>query len=203
MLTLSILSRVDGCVFCCEVGCQGFPTPVPFFDGQGRQVFQALTGQFMIVVEGARGASGLNPGSSLQPGLGGRPDLQIQSTRSLGNGSLAVCDAQPPNAGGVPAINPPSYNPDSPFVTNALNDFACRFEVFPRSSPCTRVDASGESRYINTAADLQYCHTVSRSAMFPPGESILTVRLRDAIGNVGPTAQVVIRVATPTPTPAP
>lgn len=201
MTTFAVLTRIDGCVFCCELGCQTTPTPTPAFDGLGRRVFETVSGQFMLVVEGVRGPSGMPPGNSLLPGFDGRPDLQIQNTRNLGNGSLAVCDTQPPNAGGVPGITPPNFALGNAFVTNVLNDFACRFEAFSRVNPCTRSDASGESRTMDPGADVQFCDIVARVAMFPPGESVLTARLRDQLGNLGPTAQIVVRVATPTPTP--
>jgi len=120
----------------------------------------------------------------------------------MGNGSLVVCDTgQPPIGGGVPGIDPPNFTPGNSFVTNALNDFACRFEAFSRADPCTRVDATGGSRMIDSNADVQFCDIVARTATFPPGESLLSVRLRDQIGNLGPTAQIVVRVATPTPVP--
>jgi len=199
--TFASLNRIDGCVFCCEVSCQLTPTPTPAFDAQGRRVFQSNSGQVVVVVEGVRGPSGILAGNSLLPGLEGRPDLQIQNTRPLGNGSLAVCDTQPPNPGGVPAIDPPSFASGDGFITNVLNDFACRFEAFSRINPCTRSDATGESRTMDPSADLQFCNVVTRTAMFPPGDSLLTARLRDLAGNVGPTAQIVLRVATPTPTP--
>lgn len=160
------------------------------------------TGQFLIVVEGVRGESGFPPARSLLPGVDGRPDLQIQNTRPLGDGSSTVCDTgQPPAGGGVPGILPPSFDPLSGLITNALVDFACRFEAFDRTSPCTRSDASGDARLIDPSAEAQFCDIVAATAVFPPGESVLTARLRDALGNVGPTAQIVVRVATPTPAP--
>jgi hypothetical protein len=43
---------------------------------------------------------------------------------------------------------------------------------------------------------------MSANAPFNPGDSIVTVRLRDTPGgNTGPTAQIIVRVNTPTPTP--
>ena len=40
-------------------------------------------------------------------------------------------------------------------------------------------------------------------AAFHPGDSIVTVRLRDVNMNIGPTAQIVVRVNTPKPKPTP
>jgi hypothetical protein len=199
--SFAVLPRIDGCVFCCEASCQSIPTPTPVLDQEGRQVFDMRTGQFLIVVEGVRGLSGFPPSRNLEPGFDGRPDLQIQSTRPMGDGSATVCDTgQPPVGGGVPGIFPPTFNPASPFVTGALMDFACRFESFDRSSPCTLVGPA-QFGFIDPAAESQFCDIVAATAVFPPGESIVTARLRDALGNVGPSKQIVIRVATPTPRP--
>jgi len=157
----------------------------------------------LLVIEAIRGEGGFAPGSSLLPGLEGRPDLQIQNTRAMGDGSAIVCDTGlPPSGGGIPGIAAPSFSPASQAVTNALNDFACRFEAFDRGSPCTRSGTEGSTgTLINPAALLQFCDNVAATATFPPGESVLTARLRDVLGNVGPTAQIVVRVATPTPQP--
>lgn len=165
-------------------------------------MYSTKSGQFIVVVEASRGLSGALPGSSLQPSAS-RPDLQIESTQPLGNGSAAVCDTGPASSGGggVPGINPPSFLPSDPTITDALNDFACRFQAFTPAAPCTFTDASGDARLVNASAALQFCDSVGTTAAFPPGESILSVKVRDVAGNLGPTAQIVVRVATPTPKP--
>jgi hypothetical protein len=196
-----VLGRIDGCTFCCEESCQATPSPTPRFDPQGREIFDSRNGQFLIVVEGTTGASGVPPGDSLMPTFDGRGDLQIQSTVSMGNGSGVVCDTgAPPAGGGIPGINPPSYEEGNSFVTDALNDFACRFQALDRTSPCTRIDATGDTRFIHPFTLQQFCNAVAVTTAFPPGEALLTVRLRDENGNPGPTKQVVVRVATFTPT---
>jgi hypothetical protein len=204
VLFLGVIPNADGCVFCCSQSCSSTPTPTPAFDAQGRRVFNMRTGQFVIVVEGAAGLSKQPPGKSLQPGDDARADLQIESARNMGNGSLAVCDTGPAafGGGGVPGINPPDFQYD-PMITDALDDFACRFQQFSAQSPCTFTDASGEPRLINLGATVQFCDFVAATALFPSGDSLVTVRLRDVAGNTGPAAQIVVRVATPTPTPKP
>lgn len=195
---------MDGCVFCCESSCAGMPTPVPVFDAQGRQVFESRSGQVFIVVEGAPGQSGLLPGQSVMPQPpANRSDLQIQNTRALGDGSAAVCDKGPASTGGggVPGISPPNFDPFNVTVTNTLNDFACRFEPHSSANACTQLNATGESRTISPFATVQFCHVVAATELLPPGENLLSVRLRDVGGNLGPTAQIVVRVATPTPQP--
>lgn len=168
----------------------------------GRRTFKTRSGQFVIVVEGRPGNSGAPVGVSLEPGIDGRPDLQIQNTRDMGNGSRTVCDTGPPSAGGggVPGVDPPRFDAEDPFVTDALNDFACRFDPsVSNSSPCTVLDEGREPRLVVSSSTAQFCDFVGSTAAFPPGDNVLTVRLRDVSGRPGPTAQIVVRVATPTP----
>ncbi|GIW45406.1 MAG: hypothetical protein KatS3mg077_2688 [Candidatus Binatia bacterium] len=198
------VARLDGCVFCCEIECQTWPTPTPEFDLQGRQVFRMSSGQFLIVVEGRPGLSGKALGTSLQPGSDGRPDLWIENDRDLGNGSLTVCDTGPPSegGGGVPGVNPPRFDPGDDFVTDALVDFACRFDPYISvNAPCTIVDVTRDPKLLDATSTWQYCSAVTATMAFPPGENVLSVALRDVSGNTGPTAQIVVVVATPTVTP--
>jgi hypothetical protein len=102
-------------------------------DAQGNPVYAIPYGsQFFIVVEAKAGTSRLPPGTILSNSdlsdPSARPDLQIIADRDLGNGSTLVCDAGPaPRIGGVPGINPPTFDITSQKVADALNDFACRF----------------------------------------------------------------------------
>jgi hypothetical protein len=200
VLFFGAIPNADGCVFCCSQSCATTPTPAPLIEG-GRQVFSMRSGQFVIVVEGAPGLSNQKAGTSLEPGVDLLPDLQIESTSEMGNGSAAVCDTGPTSAGGggVPGINPPRFLPDDVAVSDALVDFACRFQSFTAAAACTFTDASGEPKIITPGATVQFCDFMARTTVLPPGDSLLTVRLRDVAGNTGPTAQIVVRVATPTP----
>lgn len=134
-------------------------------------------------------------------GPSNRADLQIQNTMAMGNGSPTVCDVGPPSAGGggIPGINPPNFDPFNQTVTNALNDFACRFEFHSPASACTQTDVTGESRTISPFAAVQFCNVLAVTELLHPGDNVLSVKLRDIGGNLGPTAQIVVRVATPTP----
>jgi hypothetical protein len=164
---------------------------------------------FKVVVEGAAGLSGQDLGFLISnsdpndPTL--RPDLQIESSQPLGNGSLAVCDA-----GGVPAINPPDFSVTQP-ISNALNDLACHFDVaMSRGGACTQ-NSFGATAFVSPESRGQFCLQVSSDLQFPIGDTVLTARLRDRGGNVGPTKQLIVRFGsgaipspfTPTPTPTP
>jgi hypothetical protein len=153
---------------------------------------------FSIVVEAARGVSRESVAASAFNEYG-RPDLQIQVTRPLGNGSPSVCDALPPDAGGVPAINPPSFA-DSQMITDRLNDLACRFvdgEGNPEgrlcSEGCVKFE-SGEQGCVDQKTSFQFCALVSRTIEFPSGVTLVTVRVLDTVGNPGPPAQIVVQL---------
>jgi len=131
-------------------------------------------------------------------GADGRPDLQIQASRNLGNGSTAVCDT---TQGGVPGIDPPRFDEGNPTITNALLDLACRFQALTANEPCTLLDPSREHKRVHPDASTQFCSPGSGRTTFPAGDTVVTVRLRDTTGEVGPPTQIVVRVGTPTPTP--
>lgn len=173
---------------------------------------------FNIVVEAARGPSGNEVGGdTFVPDLSALPDLQIIASRPLGDGSDAVCDQSGPNAGGVPGMDPPSYLPTES-VIRVLNDFGCRFidgSGNPRGrgsqEACTRVLPDMDFRFVMPDSALQFCAPVTRALEFPPGDTVLTVRVLDQIaadappgsGVPGPTARIVVRVLggdTPVPT---
>jgi len=181
-------------------------------DEQQRQVFELNSGQGLIVVEGGVGLGQATPGTSLQPGPpDNRPDLQIETTQGMGNGSATVCDVGPTSSGGggvypipVPDFSlEPNPQPIAGTITGALLDFACRFEYHPAGSLCTSFGDLATQRYVGAGSVVQFCSIISANAAFNPGESVVTVRLRDIAGNTGPTAQIVVRVITPTPTPGP
>ena len=130
---------------------------------------------------------------------GGTPDLQIQSTRNLGNGSAAVCDVTAPNFGGVPGIDPPQLE-DPGAIADALNDFGCRFvngdggrSGRACSEACVRF-ADGEYHCVDSDADVEFCAPIDQALRFPSGDTLLSVRARDALNQLGPAAQIIIRI---------
>ena len=155
---------------------------------------------FSIIVEAKPGASGVRVGNSAFTD-GGAPDLQIQVTRPLGDASLLVCDDAPPILGGVPAINPPTFS-DDPGILDRLNDFSCRFvdgqnEKVGRS--CGEITACvlGIDGNFDCVADdttVQFCGFIGQNLTFPAGDTLVTARVRDLQGNLGPPRQLLIRV---------
>jgi hypothetical protein len=151
---------------------------------------------FMLVVEGKPGESSLEVSRRVfayvpnDPKV--RPDLEIESSRDLGNGSPQVCDRQRPNIGGIPGVNPPSFA-ETERISNAINDFSCRFETFIESESSCTLSPSGDYAFLNPQTTTQFCMIVAKAYAFPVGDTLLSVRLRDADGNPGPVKQMRIR----------
>jgi len=174
------------------------------WDPEGRPVYTRPVGSgFVIVVEAREGANGAAIGRAsfefdpFDPGA--RPDLQIQANRDLGDGSAEVCDNGADRFGGVPGIDPPSFA-ETPEIAAALNDFGCRFidgsgQTLGRlpDEACVKFP-DGEFRFVDPLSTVEFCATISRPLAFPPGDTIVTARVRDASGVAGPARQIVVRV---------
>jgi hypothetical protein len=190
-ITFLAVTRADGFRF--PAVNEGRPQEVPIYE-------RPLGSGFNLVVEAGTGPGGGVVGDATLD-EGGIPDLQIQTTRQLGNGDPRVCDAAPPNAGGIPAIDPPRFD-DSEVVATALNDFGCRFldgRGLPRGRGCNEEGgcvafSSGESGCVSEETRRQFCATVDSSMAFPLGDTLLTVRVRDLDGELGDPAQLIVRV---------
>lgn len=171
-------------------------------DPAGLPVFAHLTGvAFSLVVEGQPGISGKAVGTNAFRSDGmSFPDLEVEVSRQLGDGSPAVCDQSGPTAGGVPAIDPPDFTSMQTNI-DAVNDLACRFLngaglPGPRKrsdDPCV-LFPSGDSGFVSADSTIQYCGFVDRVLEFPHGDTVVTARLVDIDGNPGPPAQIVVRV---------
>jgi hypothetical protein len=172
---------------------------------EGSPIYQPLFGAgFIIVVESKSGSSGKAPGvKTLNSSLtdpSARPDIQIEANRALGNGSAAVCDIGPaPNQpiGGIPGINPPSFDPTSQMVADALNDFGCRLDSHTASDPCTLTD-NDIPRLVASDTSTQFCTAgvVGHEVEFPQGDTLLTVQWRDTatVPNLSLPRQIIVRV---------
>jgi hypothetical protein len=192
----------DGCPFCCAFSCMGTPTPTPFINENGREVFVRSVGQFLLVIEGRRGSSNSNPGTNLFPGASDRGDLQVLLSRPIGDpsdpvgfGSTRVCDAGPPPTpfGGVPAVDPPDFAAGQ-FITNAIRDMECRFSIqATTAAACTR-GKFGDFAYLGNGTRTQFCFQVPMTAAFQEGDTEMAIQLRDLAGNIGPRKEIVIRI---------
>jgi hypothetical protein len=189
---------------------------------EGIEIFQhpANTGAgFLVVVEARPGLGGATLGrcnmgyNEFDPGT--RPHIQVLASQALGAGSPLVCDAPreatqtgtgcggaPPSfppldfsEGGIPAIDPPVFDPASQTVADALNDFGCRMTFNTVDSPCT-VTASGNPRVVATDSQGQFCSESAWSLFdrFHSGDTMLTARWRDNAGTLGPPKQIIVRV---------
>lgn len=168
---------------------------------EGIPIFERPVGSgFLIVVEARRGRSNRPVGTQLfrsdpgNPEL--RPDLQLESRLDLGDGSSLVCDRGPvPDAsiGGVPGIDPPSFA-FTQEISDALNDFGCRFDFhISRDDACTRNEL-GNFDFVSTLTQTQFCSVpaVGVELLFPSGANLLTVQVQDTGGNIGNQRQIVV-----------
>ena len=167
-------------------------------DEENRPVFLRQEGNgFIVYVEGRPGASRLPVGTNRftsRPGDPTRqPDLQIVSGNDLGNGSPAVCDNSFPSVGGVPSVSPPDFSPIQS-VSDALNDWSCRFKLYSETDFACTQDNSGNFLFATPSSTVQFCSLVNDTLTFPRGDTILTVRLLDIAGNAGHPVQIVVRV---------
>jgi len=169
-------------------------------DENGVPIFERSFGAgFFLVIEAKPGTSNSAPDTRnlYNPSdPSARPDVQILSSRPLGNGSPEVCDKGPPPfpLGGVPGF--PSLNLDDPSqaVTDALNDFACRL-ANNTIDPCT-LDDRERPAYVASDTTTQVCSdgVIGTEMRFPSGSTTLIVRWRDRNGNYGRPAKIIIRV---------
>lgn len=169
----------------------------------GMPIYQRPAGQgFKLVIEGRPGTNSISVGQTLPangpPRPDQRPDVWVQVSNMLGDGSPATCD------GGVPAIHPPNFSRTSS-ITDALNDLACNIALSTSERFACTLDEFGTAAFANPASQVQFCMQVSRPILFPDGETLLTVVLRDAVGTLGPLRQLLVRIGSgpfpPTSTP--
>jgi len=169
------------------------------------KVFERGGTNFTIVIEADSGTTGLGIctyaptcdfGERPDDGL---PDLQVLVSEPLGDGSLAVCDDQPPVFGGVPSTSPPDFTLGGDTVA-ALNDLGCRFrDGFGRQrgrglfDECTAFD-DGTFRYVSSDSDLQFCAQITSPLELSRGDTLVTARLRDLDGLYSAPMQIIIRV---------
>ncbi len=163
---------------------------------EGYPIYERAVPQGFFVVVEARPGLDFRPVGTTTFTPGGLPDFMMVASRPLGNGSLDVCDdgtSGPP--GGVPAIEPAVFG-DTQASRDAINDLGCRFSArTDDGSACTR-DFSATSSFVDPTSMVQFCPLVGigSEVAFPPGDTRLTVRVRNVLGQVGPPASMVIRV---------
>ncbi len=176
--------------------------PPPTAGPGGVPVYQRNSNnQFSLVVEAAPGPSGVAVGrSAYQADLTSLPDLQVEVSQQLGNGSLAVCDRTGAMAGGVPRIAPLSFAPTTK-VIDAVNDLGCRF-LNGNGSPvgramneaCTKIPPTDDYAFVSPDSTVQFCAFIDSVLFFQPGDTVVTARVVDQDGNPGPPSQIVVHI---------
>jgi hypothetical protein len=172
--------------------------------GDGTPIYlRPLPQGFFLVVEARPGPSGRPVGQNTfnsaldDPNL--LPDLQIVVSRPLGNGSPTVCDDGSGGIiGGVPAVNPAVFG-GTQASANAINDLTCRFNVRSSSGDaCTR-NAQQDAAFVVGSTRVQFCPAsgIGAEIGFLPGDTRVTARVTDNIGQPGVAAAIIIRVEQP------
>jgi hypothetical protein len=153
---------------------------------------------FIIVVEGRPGTSNRPLGSCGTMDAAPCPDraaVQVLADRALGNGSAAVCDDALPNIGGVPAVPSLDFG-GGQMVSDAINDFGCRFDVHTTTLTACTFDELGNFSYVKPLTTLQFCTApaLGQEMSLKPGLTRFKAQIADTAGNIGSTAQFVVRV---------
>ncbi|MFI5396513.1 MAG: hypothetical protein ACHQ9S_13350 [Candidatus Binatia bacterium] len=172
----------------------------------GVPIYESLYGfGFSLVVEALSGNSGPPVGiSSFSTDVSQLPDLQVEVSQPLGDGSTAVCDDTAPHFGGVPAVTPFDF---SAAEAPAINDLGCRFQDGQGNrigrinvDACTKF-ADGQYQFVNATSRIQFCGFIDKPLSFPAGDTVVAARVRDIAGNTSAVAQLVIRIPESPPTP--
>ena len=164
---------------------------------------------FHLVIEGQPGANHVTVGNSAYDAeLLSFPDLQIETSRALGNGSTAVCDSAGSKAGGVPGNRSPQLSTNQ---IPALRRQRLRLPLSSmaaanpwRGAPARPVPptapAPPDSPSSTQRARCSFAPPITKVLQFPDGDTVLTARLQGIDATPGPTAQIVVRIgASPAP----
>jgi hypothetical protein len=125
------------------------------------------------------------------------PDLQIEASNNLGDGSAAVCDDSGSTAGGVPAVTPFDF---SAAEAAAINDLSCRFKdgsgapAGRDKDPCTLFLPAEIYHFVDPSSTIQFCGVVTDATYFRSGDTVVAVRVRDVAGNLSAISKIIIRV---------
>ncbi|HSP98407.1 MAG TPA: hypothetical protein VL049_14365 [Candidatus Dormibacteraeota bacterium] len=169
--------------------------------GDGTPIFQRAVGfGFFLYIEARPGLGNRPVGQvTYNSDLGdpnALPNLQVVVSRALGNGSTDVCDDGPdPPIGGVPATNPPMFG-GSQTSANAINDLSCRFNARTTSGDACTDNSQQDPSFVVATTRVQFCPAVGVGSeiAFPVGDTRVTARITDVIGQPGPPASIIIRV---------
>jgi hypothetical protein len=102
----------------------------------------------------------------------------------------------------VPATDPPTFDPVQPII-DAVNDLACRFQdsnhnpgaITVADLSCVKLPTTDDYGFARSDSTIQFCALVAPEFRFPPGDTLVTARLRDRDGHTGAAASIIVRVA--------
>jgi hypothetical protein len=168
----------------------------------GTPIYERSAYGFSLVIEARPGGTRAKLGSSTFNWSAANPtslpDLQIEASNMLGNGTPAVCDYTGPTAGGVPAVEPFDF---SAAQAAAINDFSCRFKDGAgapagrdNGDACTKFLPTDDSHFVDPSSTIQYCGVITGVIEFPPRDTVVAVRVRDVAGNLSAISTIIMRV---------
>jgi hypothetical protein len=167
----------------------------------GTPIYERPTYGFSLVVEARPGGTGAALGSrTFNWSLANPtslPDLQVEASNNLGDGSATVCDDSGKTAGGVPAVTPFDF---SAAQAAAINDLSCRFKdgsgapAGREKDACTLFLPAEIYHFVDPSSTIQYCGYITDAVSFPGGDTVVAVRVRDVAGNLSAVSKLIIHV---------
>jgi hypothetical protein len=170
----------------------------------GTPIYERAAYGFSLVIEARPGGTGAAVGSSTYNWSTANPtalpDLQVEASNKLGDGSPAVCDYSGSTAGGVPAVTPFDF---SPAEAPAINDLSCRFQdgsgAFAgrdKNEACTLFLPTEVYHFADPSSTIQFCGVVTDAFSFPNGDTVVAARVRDVASppNLSAISKIIIRV---------
>jgi hypothetical protein len=167
----------------------------------GTPIYERPASGFSLVIEARPGGTKADVGSSTFNWSAANPtslpDLQIEDSNNLGNGSAVVCDDSGSTAGGVPAVTPFDF---SAAEAAAINDLSCRFKdgsgapAGREKDACTLFLPAEIYHFVDPSSTIQYCGYITDAASFPGGDTVVAARVRDVAGNLSAVSKLIIHV---------
>ena len=172
-------------------------------DDEGRPIYTWPVGQgFTLIAQVRPGQNRRDVGrTAFVEGGAALPSFQMIVSRPLGDGSATVCDADPPEPGGVPAVEPFGFD-DTPEIVAAINDLGCRVDdglgaaLGRTTNFCTRLAPTNDAALVPRfdPSTVQFCLPIARAWAFPEGDTIVAARAVDTSNVTGPPREIVIRI---------
>ena len=124
------------------------------------------------------------------------PDLLIEASQPLGNGSLAVCDDRPRPSAACRRWTRRTSRPRKPWrMPSTISRVVSKTAAVRRADAARRMRARSSTdgsfhfvfppdRTVTRPSTIQFCGLIDSPSAFPTGNTLITARIRDLVGNV-------------------